>query len=223
MARIKLVVFDAGGVLFDFEEGFDWFLDELRKMFERNGAKFGEDGEDFWEDREVRHAVESGKITLREARIKHLRMFGLDENLIEEYEDIDRKSFLKFRIIEESTRSVLEMMKNQGYKISVLSDSTHGREDMELKLESVGLGSLFDFVVSSADIRHRKPDMEAYMYVLNHFGLEPGEAVFVAHDEDEISGARKLGIKTISYRGHESGDFIVRKFTDILSVLKELG
>jgi putative hydrolase of the HAD superfamily len=81
---------------------------------------------------------------------------------------------------------------------------------------------MFDRIFTSAELGYEKPDKETYLSVLDAFGVKPNEAVFVAHDEDELVGAKKLGIKTISYQGHESGDFVVQKFEDIPKVLKEI-
>jgi FMN phosphatase YigB (HAD superfamily) len=35
--------------------------------------------------------------------------------------------------------------------------------------------------------------------VLNYFKVKPEETIFVGHDKEKIKGARKLGIKTISF------------------------
>jgi HAD superfamily hydrolase (TIGR01509 family) len=51
---------------------------------------------------------------------------------------------------------------------------------------------------SESLIGYEKPHPKAYLAVLNYFKVKPEEAIFVWHDKEEMEGARKLGIRTIS-------------------------
>jgi HAD superfamily hydrolase (TIGR01509 family) len=48
-------------------------------------------------------------------------------------------------------------------------------------------------------IGYEKPHPKTYLTVLNYFKVKPKEAIFVGHDKEEMEGAKKLGIKTISF------------------------
>jgi len=221
MPRIKLVIFDAGDILYDYRKSFKEFFKNLEKLWEKHGVAF-EKGNDLWETEDIGWAASIGKISIDEARRKQLRAFGMSEELLDEYNQIDIESMKKLESKDPEIREVILKIKEKGYKVAVLSDTPQNKKTKKFMMEVIGVGDLFDEIFVSSEIGHMKPDKEAYFAVLDHFGLRSDEAVFVAHDEDELVGAKKLKIKTISYQGHESGDFNIQKFKEILDVLEKL-
>ncbi|MGC8623550.1 MAG: HAD family hydrolase [Candidatus Micrarchaeia archaeon] len=84
------------------------------------------------------------------------------------------------------------------------------RPSAELKplLEKLGIAQYIDAIFVSSEIRHEKPEREAYEAVLKKFAAVPADSVFVGHDKEEPAGARMLGIRTISYRGDPGCDCV---------------
>lgn len=222
MPKIKLVIFDAGDILYDYKERFKEFIRDLEKLWKDNGANIERHG-DFWETENIGWAASVGKISLDDARRRQLKALGLPERLLDKYNKIDVKAMKKLEPKDSKIREIILEIKKRGYKVAVLSDTPQNKKTKKFMMEVIGVGDLFDEIFVSSEIGHMKPDKEAYFAVLNHFGLKTSEVVFVAHDEDELMGAKELGIKTISYQGHKSGDFLIKKFGEILGVLEKLG
>lgn len=222
MPKIKLVIFDAGDVLYDWSGWLDVFDEEIRKFSKKHSVKFPLNHHEIWDSKDIGKAASVGRISLKEAHRRHLKAIGLPENLTKEYHELDKKALRSIKPKDRETRNVLLELKKKGYKIAVLSDTPHTKSQKEFILELVGLDDLFDEISVSSEIGHTKPNKEAYLAVLNYFRAKPSEVVFVAHDKDELVGAKKLGIKTISYQGHESGDFVIQGFEEILDIVEKL-
>lgn len=219
---IKLIIFDAGDVLYNFS-WLEVFNREIKKFVKKHGLKHSvEDFHKSWYDENIGKPAATGKISLREAHRRHLKKMGIPEDLLDEYEEIDFKALKNLKIKDSKIKETILKLKKKGYKIAVLSDTPHPKDHKKIMLDIVGLDGIFDEIFVSSELGHTKPDKEAYLIVLNHFHAKPSETVFVAHDEDELIGAKKLGIKTISYQGHKSGDFVIQNFKEILEVVENL-
>jgi putative hydrolase of the HAD superfamily len=65
-------------------------------------------------------------------------------------------------------------------------------------IEGLGLGALFDAVISSADVGLRKPDPRIFALACERLDVEPGEAVHVGdHHYADVLGARAVGIMPV--------------------------
>jgi putative hydrolase of the HAD superfamily len=92
----------------------------------------------------------------------------------------------------------LATLRARGARLVVVSNwdwSLHG------VLERVGLGSLVDGIVTSAEVGARKPAGAIFARGLKLAGVRPGEAVHVGDSvEDDIAGARAAGIAPVLIR-----------------------
>ncbi len=61
--------------------------------------------------------------------------------------------------------------------------------------------SMFDGLAFSAPLKITKPNKEIFEYVLNEYGLNPEETVFIDDREDNILGAQKAGINGYLFDG----------------------
>lgn len=68
-------------------------------------------------------------------------------------------------------------------------------------------------VVNSADIKLRKPHLDAYHYVTNKFKFNPKEAVFVDDSKTNIAAAKKAGWHGFRYQNN---------YPELLEYLKKL-
>lgn len=219
---VKLIIFDAGDILYDWSKWLKTFEEELEKFSKKHKINFPKNHHEIWDSGDIGKSAAVGKISLKEAHRRHLKRMGLPENLTDEYHELDKKTLRSIKLKDRNIRDIILKLRKRAYKIAVLSDTPHPKSYKEIVLKIVRLSDLFDEIFVSSEIGHKKPDKEAYFAVLNHFRVKPSETVFVAHDEDELVGAKKLGIKTISYQGHESGDFVIQNFKEILEVVENL-
>lgn len=94
--------------------------------------------------------------------------------------------------------ATLKRLKNEGYKICVLTDSFYSSEEKWPWLKKLGLDMYLDGMVSSFDTRKLKDTPEAYQACLDILETTASETVFVGHQEYEMVGARAAGIATIA-------------------------
>ena len=76
-------------------------------------------------------------------------------------------------------------------------------------LDRAGLGSLFQWVITSVDARARKPAPEFFQYALARCGLSKDEVLFVGNQlNSDIAGGDAFGIRTVWLSGpaHRSLD-----------------
>ncbi|MCQ2079448.1 MAG: HAD-IA family hydrolase [archaeon] len=92
---------------------------------------------------------------------------------------------------------LLRYLKDNGYRVGVLSNSRYHSRTIRGILEDEGLLGYIDEVVSSADIGFRKPHPEAYLDILRRMGAEPGKAYFAG---DNIA-KDYYGPLAVSFRG----------------------
>lgn len=88
--------------------------------------------------------------------------------------------------------------KEQGYGLYVLSNAAV--EFYQYFAKQFDL-DFFDGIVVSADINLLKPDLKIYKYILNTYGLKPEECLFLDDREENILGAKKVGIKGFLFQG----------------------
>ena len=62
---------------------------------------------------------------------------------------------------------------------------------------------LFDVIISSYNVRMKKPDPRIYQHTLEKLGIRPEEAVFIDDLEENVKGAEVVGIKGIVFKNSE--------------------
>ena len=82
------------------------------------------------------------------------------------------------------------------YKTAILSnhDGT-----LQRRLEQLGLTSVFDIVVDTAEELWQKPDPRVYLLTLARLGLEPEEAVYIDNDPEHAMAATSIGMRGLAY------------------------
>jgi HAD superfamily hydrolase (TIGR01662 family) len=90
--------------------------------------------------------------------------------------------------------TLFELMK-RGIRLAVVSDAP--RKEAWLRLCYLQLHHMFDMVLTYDDTGEKKPSPTPFRRVLDHFHIEPGEAIMIGDwPERDITGAAKLGIAT---------------------------
>jgi len=94
--------------------------------------------------------------------------------------------------------TLIELMK-RGIRLGVVSDAP--RKEAWLRLCYLQLHHMFDYVTMFEDTRERKPSPKPFMRTLDHFQIEPSQAIMVGDwPERDIKGARTLGMHTVFAR-----------------------
>ena len=95
------------------------------------------------------------------------------------------------------TQSLCQRVKSAGYNTFALTDNVS--EIIEHLQARYDFWPAFDGVVASCDLGVLKPNPEIYQHLLNKFGLEPSECVFLDDMPYNIQGAKAVGMHGIQF------------------------
>ena len=88
---------------------------------------------------------------------------------------------------------VLFELKHRGKKLAIVSDAP--RLKAWIRLVSMKLNHLFDYVVSFDDTKEYKPSEKPFKFAFKKLGVKPSECLMVGDNVDrDIQGAKKLGM-----------------------------
>ncbi len=118
--------------------------------------------------------------------------------------------------------SLLEKLKNQGYKIAVLSNKPHG-EMVKIICEHFGEG-FFDFQQGQSVDLPRKPDPMALEYVINQLGRTKAETLYIGDSEVDMQTGLSAGVDTVAVSwGFRDRDVLEKtRPTKIVDSVREL-
>jgi HAD superfamily hydrolase (TIGR01549 family) len=99
------------------------------------------------------------------------------------------------------TVSMLKQLKENGYRLGLISNSTAFSIEAAEKL---GFLELIDYKVFSFDVGIIKPDPRIFERMLEISGFEPNEVIMVGDKmDDDVLPAREVGMNAIHFRSWE--------------------
>jgi len=219
---VESVILDAGGLLYYRRKD---SLSVLRDVIRRiTGVGFELDKEHLLFIHELRELSFRGFISRRDEVHLFLKYLGVEgDDIADKVYSVYNKEMANNIVFYRDVPETLKALKKAGYKLAVLSNSSYtSREKLEW-FARAGLKGVFEAVVCSCDIGYCKPEIRAYLTVLDRLGSSPGESFFVGHSVKDLVGAKKTGLKTIGVkcpvRDKEIADVFVPKLADLLKVL----
>ena len=81
-----------------------------------------------------------------------------------------------------------------------LAVCTNRATSMDMIIEDFGLTGYFSCVMTADQVANPKPHPEPLLKVIDHFGIEAGEALFVGDGEVDMLSARDAGVPFIAYK-----------------------
>lgn len=129
--------------------------------------------------------------------VKHFKeLYGLDDTLEEKFiyykKNIKPEDVMLFPFAEEVCRE-FAALGGRNYIITHRGDST-----MKY-LEKYGMQGYFTEVVTRENAFKRKPDPEAFVYLIEKYSIDKDKAMVIGDRECEILGGKAAGIKTCLY------------------------
>lgn len=190
------VVFDIGGVLFD------WFASH-REVAAFLGVSEGELQEKI---SPLKESLQLGKISAEDGWRKIIKELG-SKRSAEEVLTLwtDQKNLLP------SSLQLLQDLNQAGYHLAIFSNTWSGL--IELTFRGRPEINLFDRVIASPEVHLRKPEPAIYEYAEKEFGSS-GDSIYLIDDEERnIIAAKERGWQTFIYdigsdRGKSSDDAI---------------
>ena len=190
MKKIKVIIFDAYGTLFDVNSA-------AEKCKEKIGDKW-ESFANYWRTTQLEYTW------LRSLMKRHKDFWqvtedSLDKSLLAFKIDPNMRSELLnlYKILNTfpEVKEVLKNLKEKKYKISILSNGTPDLLDGLVK--SNNLEKMFDDIFSIEKVKIYKPDTKVYDMPIKKYKVEKNEVAFLSANTWDVSGAGNFGFNAI--------------------------
>jgi HAD superfamily hydrolase (TIGR01549 family) len=131
-------------------------------------------------------------------------------------------------IIYEHVVDVLENLRNQGYKLAIVSSSRYAREG----LDAHDLGHYFDVVIGGNDVNKHKPHPEPIFAATTALGVRVDESIMVGDMIVDIEAGKAAGVLATIGLTHGFGkaedllqagaDHVIDSMAELPAIVKQL-
>jgi phosphoglycolate phosphatase len=193
---LKLVAFDCDGVLFDSREANIAFYNAILRQFGRPPLN--------------PPAVEYVHSHTVFASLEYLFQGYPDLKAVREFtRTLDYHPFIPMMVEEPHLREFLQFLRPDFASALATNRTTTTRAVLKYHR----LEEHFDLVVSAQDVSRPKPHPESFWRILEHFGLEPREAIFIGDSRVDEEFAQNAGVPLVAYRNPElKADYYLDSF-----------
>lgn len=205
--KIRCVIYDCDGVLFDSLEANTKLYNDLCAMVGRSPLR----------EEEIRYVHTH---TVFEAI--HF-IFGKENDLekkaleILKQKKIDLKNYVSYLKMEPHLVEVLEKLKGKGMLRAV---NTNRTTSMPYIMERFNLWPYFEMVVTALDVKNPKPHPESIEKIIEAFKLKKEEAVFVGDSDVDKQTAESSGVRFVAYKNREiANDLFIEDHLDLLVII----
>ena len=190
MKKIKAIIFDAYGTLFDVNSA-------AEKCKEKLGDKW-EGFANYWRTTQLEYTW------LRSLMRRHKDFWQITEDSLDKsmnFYNIDnsmRSELLNlYKVLSPFTevRDTLKKLKQSNYKLSILSNGTP--DLLNELVVSNQLKDIFDDIFSVEEAGIFKPDSKVYGLPINKYNIEKNEVLFLSANTWDVSGAGNYGYNTV--------------------------
>ncbi len=96
----------------------------------------------------------------------------------------------------------LSELKRRGLKLGIITNTVTSREEhVRVALRKIDVEKYFDYIITSVDAGHEKPDERIFMTALRALRTKPYEAVMVGNRiSSDILGGNRMGMTTIFFK-----------------------
>lgn len=128
-----------------------------------------------------------------------LQVFGCSEEKVEELapqmHNHMKENYHPEDCVPNDVPMTLEALKQQGYRLAVLSNRTKSYHE---QLENLGLVDYFEFALAAGDIEVWKPDPMVFQHALLRMGVFPEQTIYVGDNYyADVIGAQQAGIHPV--------------------------
>jgi HAD superfamily hydrolase (TIGR01549 family) len=203
---LKLVAFDCDGVLFDSQQANIAFYNAILAHFDR--PPLASEAVDYIHSHTVWESLNhifSGYPDLA-AVLTFARSF-------------DYGPFISMMVEEPFLREFFQFLR-PGCSLALATNRTTTTQAV---LTYHGLADNFDLVVSAQDVSYPKPHPEAFVRILEHFGLSPREAIYIGDSRVDEQFAANAGVPFVAYRNPGlSADYYLDSFAAGPDLIRDL-
>lgn len=99
-----------------------------------------------------------------------------------------------------NSRETLVQLKQNGYKLGLISNTMFSEEAHMADLEKFGMANFFDASLFSADADAWKPNLAPFQIILSELNVKPEKTVFIGDDPAaDIGGGLKAGLYVVHF------------------------
>ena len=190
MNNIKAIIFDAYGTLFD-----------VNSAAEKCKNKIGKKWEDFanhWRTTQLEYTW------LRSLMNRHKDFWQITEDSLKKsMEAYKIEASMKNELLNlykvlspfEEVLDTLKSLKEQGYKLAILSNGTPNLLNDLVKTNN--LENFFDDIFSIEEVGIYKPDTRVYDIPIKKYGIKKNEVIFLSSNTWDVSGGGNYGYQSI--------------------------
>jgi len=203
--KIKAVVFDCDGVMFDTAVANRKYYDEVLEKFSKPPLT----DEQF---------VMVHMMTVK-AAIEYL--FPETKDLTDVYDclkNIGYHKFIKYMVMESGLKDLLSTLKKNQL---LRGGATNRTNTMEKVLKDYDLEDDFEVVITAAKVKKPKPDPEQLNVIKDRFNLKSREIVFVGDSEYDQMASQGADTWFIAFKNKDlTADFNVESMEEIAGILE---
>ena len=192
--KIRGVIYDCDGVLFDSIEANMRLYNDLCATVGRSPLK--EEEIQYVHSHTVYEALQF--------------IFGEEKEqerrAMEILKQTEWKKYLVYLKMEPYLLQTLNLLKAGGILRAV---NTNRTTSMKYVMETFGLQSFFEKVVTALDVKNPKPHPESIEKIMREFNLGKEETVFVGDSEVDQKTAHSAGIRFVVYKNREIADEVL--------------
>ncbi len=195
IATIKEVFFDFEGTLVDFQWQLETAVAETLETLANAGYK-----QQWYGEKPGYAHIYNHTLDLAEQGKGKTSLTGAKDLIDSIYDHYDADALTRWKRYPD-TLETLEKLKNQGFKIGLVSNV--GKVSLEAAMDKLGLFNLFQVVISRNDVSRLKPHPEGLLTAAKAIGVEPGEAILIGDSRNDVNAARRAGMLAGYLRGGE--------------------
>ena len=190
MKKIKAIIFDAYGTLFDVNSAAEKCKDKIGDKWE-HFANFWRTNqlEYTWLRSLMKRHKDFWQVT-EDSLDKSMKAFNIDYSMRDELLNL-YKVLSTFKEVPET----LKTLKEKNYKLAILSNGTPTLLNELVK--SNKLDNLFDDLFSIEGVGIYKPDSKVYDMPIQKYHIEKNEVVFLSANSWDVSGGGNYGYNAI--------------------------
>ena len=188
--KIKLILFDAYGTLFDVNSAAEKCKDKI-------GSKW-EPFANFWRTTQLEYTwlrslmkrhKDFWKVT-EDSLDKSMKVFNIDKSMKNELLNL-----YKVLSTYPEVRNVLEKLKMKKFKLAILSNGTPAL--LNELVTSNNLDKLFDDLFSIEEVKVYKPHSKVYEIPIKKYNIEANEIIFLSANTWDVSGGGNFGYNSM--------------------------
>lgn len=218
---LKAFLYDLGDIFFEAHYWREWMFDYFKSSGKFKGSffEFYNLYEEFLTD------VYQDKKTYKQCYIEFLSF--LNEENPDKFmnKSFEKKNYFeKTRKLFDGVEHTLQRIIEKNILNIIISDNEAGEKEIRQSIiGKFNINHLIHGIISSKQVGVIKPHPVIFSYALDQFNLDKETVYFVAHDFDEIVGAKNFGLKVIEFNNYlripTPADYKITSFSDLLQFI----